>query len=144
MDTQSRPLCLGVEYVLDRVLHVTTIEAAALIVRERRAFAVGQTRIFEKLVGAHHVFGGFDMVARQILGGPQRTVRDARMQKREIAIAQHARFRRHLLIGQNGPLRIRCELGAGRRCARVSGNGEQQTGKPLLHVSVSRGMGAQV
>src|ERR1700761_4395041 len=120
---------------------MTAIEPAALVVSERGAFAVRQARVFVELVGAHHVFGGFDMVARQMLGGPQRTVRDARMQNREIAIAKHARFRGHLLIAQNRPLRIRCELGAGRRCASVSGNGEQQTGKPLLHVSVSRGMG---
>jgi hypothetical protein len=116
---------------------MTAIEAAALIVRERCAFAVGQTRVFEKFVGAHHVFGGFDMVARQMFGGPQRTMRDTRVQHCEIAVAQHARFRRHLLIGQNRPLRIRGELGAGRRRARVSGNGEQQTGKPLLHGSIS-------
>ena len=99
---------------------MTAIETTTLVVRERGAFAVRQACVFEELVGAHHIFGGFDMVARQMLGGPQRTVRDARMQNREIAVTKHARFRGHLLIAQNRPLRIRSELSTGRRCAGVT------------------------
>jgi hypothetical protein len=83
------------------------------------------------------------MVARQVFGGPQWTVCDARMHDGEIAIAKHARFGRHLLIGQNGPLRIGCELGAGRRRSCMSGDCNEQTGEPLLHGLIGEKRGAQ-
>jgi hypothetical protein len=83
------------------------------------------------------------MIARQMFGGPQWTVCDARMHDGEIAIAKHARFGGHLLIGQNGPLRIGCELGAGRRRSCVSGKCNEQTGEPLLHGLIGEKRGAQ-
>jgi hypothetical protein len=127
MATQSRPPRSGVEYVFARVLYMTAVVAAAFIVDERGAFAVRQSRIFEKLVGTHHVLCSINMVAREMFRGPQRATRDTGMQDGEVGVAEHARLRRHLLIDQHLPLCVGREFRAGGCGHRVSRDDEQQT-----------------
>jgi hypothetical protein len=139
--THKKVKCNMYEYALSRVLHMTALVAATFIVSERSAFAVRQSRIFEKLVGTHHVLGSFHMVAREMFRGPQRAMRDTGMQDGEVGVAEHARLRRHLLIDQHRPLRVGREFRAGGRGRRVSRDDEQQRGKPFLHESGPGGRG---
>ena len=58
------------EYALNRVLLMTAVVAATLVIVEGRALTIRQTCVFEKLVGAHHVLRSIHMVAGQMFCRP--------------------------------------------------------------------------